>query len=424
MNPPATIDAADFTFDGLLRDGDLVVCGQTSAEPLTLTRRLAAHCAGPSRPVRIFVGTLFSDTFDEAPASASFLSYGAIGRTVRLAERGLLDILPERYSSLPGLFSSGRLRAGVVLLQAAEAADGTLSFSLSCDYVMQAARNARLVIVELNPWAPWTHGTPWPRDLRVDIRVRAEHPPLEVPRSRIDAVSAAIGRHVAALVPDGATVQTGVGSLPDATLDALRGHRHLGMHSGILGDAGIDLIRCGALDNSRKACDAGVSVVNTLCASADGYRYADRNPGIQVRHSDYTHGAEVLGRQALLHAINGALEIDLGGQANCETLRGRPQGGIGGLLDFTRAARQSPGGRAITVLPATAAQGKVSRIVPRLSGPATLGRSDIDVVVTEHGVADLRGASLAQRARRLIAIAAPQFRDELAAALREQETPL
>lgn len=420
MSARAIVEADAFTFAGLLRDDDLVVCGQTCAEPLTLTRKLVAHCAEHHQPVRIFVGTLFSATFDHAPASASFLSYGAIGRAARLSERGMLDVLAERYHSVPGLFANGPLRADVVLLQAAEAADGTLSFGLSCDYALQAARQARLVVVELNPWAPWTYGTPWPRDLRIDIRVRADCPPLELPRSAADDTATAIGRHVAQLVPDGATLQTGVGSLPDATLDALRDHRHLGLHSGLLGDAGLDLIRCGVIDNSRKTRDAGIAVANTLCASADGYRYADRNTGIEVRHSDDTHDAAILGRQARLHAINGALQIDLGGQANCETLRGRPHGGIGGLLDFTRAARQSSEGRAITVLPATAAQGTLSRIVPTLSGPATLGRSDIDVVVTEYGVAELRGASLAQRARRLIAIAAPRFRDELAAAWHAQ----
>ncbi|MGE8318830.1 MAG: acetyl-CoA hydrolase/transferase family protein [Comamonas sp.] len=403
-----------FAFGDWLRPGDQVVCGQACAEPLTLTRRLVAECAGSRLPLQAFVGTLFSDTFEAAPASMRFLSYGAIGQASRIADRGALDVVPERYSRLPGLFASGALRADMALLQAAAAPDGTLSFGLSSDYVVDAARRARVVLVEVNPLAPWTHGTPWPQDLRVDAWVRAAHGPVELPAPRMGPVEQAIAGHVAALVPDGATLQVGVGALPDATLDALRGHRALGLHSGVLGDAGVRLIEAGAIDNSRKERDAGISVANTVCGGAASYRFVHANAAVQVCHSDVTHGAAVLAQLGRLHAINGALEMDLSGQVNSEQLQGRLRGGIGGLLDFARAARESRGGRAITVLQATAAGGTASRIVASLGGrPVTVGRSDVDVVVTEYGVAELRDVPLHERARRLIAIAAPQFRDGL-----------
>ncbi|MHA7598772.1 acetyl-CoA hydrolase/transferase family protein [Alicycliphilus sp. T452] len=414
-----------FSFDAWLRPGDQVVCGQVCAEPLTLTRRLVEECAGRQLPARAFVGTLFSDTFDAAPASLRFLSYGAIGHASRIADRGALDVVPERYSRLPGLFASGALRADVVLLQAAAAPDGALSFGLSCDYALDAARRARAVLVEVNPLAPWTHGTPWPRDLRVDAWVRAAHAPVELAPPRMGAVEQAIAAHVAALVPDGATLQVGVGALPDATLDALRGHRALGLHSGVLGDAGVRLIEAGAIDNSRKGRDAGISVTNTVCGGAPSYRFVHANAAVQVCHSDVTHGAAVLAQLDRLHAINGALEVDLSGQVNCEQLQGRLRGGIGGLLDFARAARASKGGRAITVLQATAAGGKASRIVASLGGrPATMGRSDVDVVVTEYGVAHLRDVPLHERARRLTAIAAPQFREALEREYRAMREPV
>jgi acyl-CoA hydrolase len=331
----------------------------------------------------------------------------------RIADRGALDVVPERYSRMPRLFASGALRADVVLLQAAVAPDGSPSFGLACDYVVDAARRARVVIVEANPMAPWTHGTPWPRDLRVDAWVRAAHAPLTLAPPRAGEVETAIAAHVAGLIPDGATLQVGVGALPDATLDALRGHRALGLHSGVLGDAGVRLLAAGVIDNSRKGCDAGIAVTNTVCGGADSYRFLDGLASVHVRHSDDTHGAAALARQTRLHAINGALEVDLGGQVNCEQLQGRQRGGIGGLLDFARAARESEGGLSITVLPATAAGGRASRIVPSLGGPATVGRSDVDVVVTEYGVAHLRNVPLRERARRLIAIAAPPFREAL-----------
>lgn len=416
------IDPGQFSFDGLLRAGDSVVCGQVCAEPLTLTRALLDTCErqGAQMPVQVFVGTLFSSTFDEAPASMRFLSYGAIGNAARLADRGRLEIIPERYSRLPSLFSERKVRADVVLLQASVAEDGTPSFGLACDHLLDAARQARLVVVEVNPDAPWTHGTPWPADLRVDAWVQAALPPLEVPRARSDDAARAIAQHVAGLVAEGATLQVGVGSLPDATLQALGGHRHLGLHSGVLGDAGIALIQAGAIDNSRKAQDRGISVTNTVCASAAGYRFVHRNRAVEVRHTLATHGAEVLGAVPRFHAINGALEVDLSGQVNCEEIAGRQRGGIGGLGDFARAARHGAEGRGIFVLAATAAQGTASRIVPRLSGPATIGRADVDVVVTEYGAAHLRDVSLSERARRLVAIAAPQFRDELAATFKQQ----
>ncbi|MDP9877667.1 acetyl-CoA hydrolase [Variovorax boronicumulans] len=364
--------------------------------------------------MQVFVGTLFSDTFAQAPEGMRFLSYGAIGQASRLADRRLLSVVPERYSRLPGLFASGALQADVVLIQAAMSSDGKLSWGLASDYTLDAARRARTVVVEVNPQTPWTYGTPWPDDLRVDAWVLAAHAPLELPSVSMGKVEKTIAAHVASLVPDGATLQVGVGALPDATLDALRQHRALGLHSGVLGDAGLHLIRAGVVDNSRKGCDVGISVTNTVCGGSDGYAFVASNAAVEVRHSDATHGAAVLSRLHCLHAINGALEVDLSGQVNCEQLQSRLRGGVGGLLDFARAARQSDsGGRAITVLPATVSDAAASRIVVSLNGPATMGRADVDVVVTEYGIADLRDVTLDERARRLIGVAAPQFRERL-----------
>lgn len=416
MNPlqPIAPDALDYS--PLLRAGDRIVCGQVCAEPLTLTRRLVAHCARSGLPVEVFIGAQFADTFDRAPSSMRFLSYGAIGRASVLADRGLLDVVSERYDRLPDLFEHGALGADVVLIQVAVDDTGRISPGLACDYLMQAARRARLVIAEVNPDVPWTHGAPWPADLRIDLFVQADAPPVTLPASGDDDTGRRIAAHVATIVPDGATLQVGVGSLPDAMLAGLSGHRHLGLHSGVLGDAGTALIECGALDNSRKGADAGLSVTNTVCGTQRAYRFAHRNPAVEVRHSRFTHSAASLAPQTRFHAINSALEVDLTGQVNSEALQGRQRGGIGGLLDFARAARACPGGHGITVLPATAAGGKVSRIVASLGGaPVTMGRSDVDVVVTEHGIAHLRDVPLGERVRRMIAIAAPEHREALAA---------
>jgi acyl-CoA hydrolase len=413
---PVAADALDL--GALLRPGDRVVCGQTAAEPLTLTRKLLAEAG--ALPLQVFLGTTLSDTFaGTLPPGMRFLAYGAMGRNAALADRRLLDVLPEPYGLLSARFASGLLGADVVLLQAAPGPAGRRpSLGLAHDYTLAAARRARVLVVELNPGVPWTHGAELPEDLRVDHWVHAQQAPLTLPEQPADAVALAIAGHVAALVPDGATLQTGIGTLPDAVLAGLAGHRDLGLHSGVLGDTAARLVQGGALTNKRKGMDAGISVANTVIGGAALYRWVHDNPAVQVRESGYTHGAQVLARLHALRTINAALEVDLSGQVNCEAVGGRQRGGIGGLVEFTRAARFGEGGRAITVLPATAAGGRASRIVAALDGPATLGRADADLVVTEYGVADLRHATLAERARRLTAIAAPAFRDELERAWR------
>lgn len=395
--------AADFSYHGLLRAGDRIVWGQAAAEPLTLTRKLVAQGAGVS-PLTLFLGSTLSTTFDGSlPDSLRFLAYATLGRNASLAVRGLLEVIPERYSRMTHVFADGTLRADVVLLQLSPGSGGRpCSIGLGHDYNVEAARRARLVIAELPP------------GIRIDHSVQAEAGPLTMPPCAAGPLERAIGGHVASLVPEGATLQAGVGSLPDAVLMQLRTHRDLGLHSGVFGDAAVQLVRSGAITNSRKGLDAGVSVTNTVSGGSDFYRWVHNNPAVQVRSGSYTHASAVLAQNKCLHSINGALEVDLTGQVNRESAGGRQRGGIGGVLDFSQAARQSDsGGRAITVLPATAAGGTQSRIVVNLAGnPATIGRGGVNVVVTEFGVADLRHATLSQRADRLITIAAPRFRDE------------
>ncbi len=392
-----------------------MIVGQACAEPRTLTRALLKQ-AGEHAPLTLFLGALMSDTFaGPLPPHLRFVSYGAMGQAADLAQRGLLDVLPERYGRLPDLFQRGVLRADVVLVQLAPGEGGAApSLSLANDHVLDAARRARVVVAERNPHAPWTHGAEWPADVPIHHWVDATAPPLELPAPTDSAVARAIASHVASVVGDGATLQAGIGALPDAALAGLHGHRDLGWHSGMLGDAAVNLIQRGVITNARKGVDAGISVANTVCGTAATYRFVHRNPAVRVRPPTHVHAAEVLARVGRLHAINGALQVDLSGQVNCEAIDGRWVGGVGGLLDFHRAARASEGGRAIVVLPSTAAGGTQSRIALDLAGnPATIGRADADCVITEHGVADLRNATLAERARRLIAIAAPEFRERL-----------
>ena len=222
---------------------------------------------------------------------------------------------------------------------------------------------------------------------------------------------------MARLIPDGATLQVGLGALPDAVLAALAGKRDLGYHSGIIGDRVADLVEAGVFSNRRKPVDTGLGVTGGLLGTGRVYRWAHRNERLRLRSSRYTHDVAVLGAIPSLYGINSALEVDLTGQVNAEIAGGRHIGLIGGQTDFLRGCARSPGGAGIVVLESTARGGTVSRIVERLSGGVvTTPRSDVGLVVTEHGCADLRGRTVSERARALTAIAHPDFRPGLEAA--------
>ncbi|QOZ51116.1 acetyl-CoA hydrolase/transferase family protein [Bradyrhizobium sp. CCBAU 53338] len=404
-------------FRGLIREGDLVVCGQATAEPLTLTEALMAQ-AGELPAFRMMVGPIFSDTFSATRApNVSFQSYGVIGNARRLARAGRLDVIPSNYSAFCAAFASRRHKADVVLVQLAESGDGRLSASLSNDYVIDAARGARLVIAEINPDAPFTFGAEWPDDVPIHMRVAARRAPAELASPPLDDISRRIAAHAASLIPDGSTLQFGVGRIPDAILSLLSHVRDLGIHSGLINDAVVDLIERGAVTNAKKGIDAGITVTNQVIGTGRLYGFVHENKAVSVRPTSYTHGQGVLARINRLVAINSALQVGLDGSVNSETLNGIAIGAIGGQLDFVRGANASAGGRAVIALPATASDG-TSRIVARVE-TVTTPRADVDAIVTEWGIAELRGCGLAARARRMIAIAAPEHRDALSAQLRD-----
>ena len=297
--------------------------------------------------------------------------------------------------------------------------EGTHSLGCTVDYMDAAVAAARTVIAEVSPRVPFTFGHDALPTARLDAVLETDRAPFGARPSRIGAVGRAIAAHVAGLVADGSTIQTGLGELPEAILEGLGAHRDLGLHSGILGDAAMGLILRGVLTNFRKPIDTGRSVTTTLVGSEGLYTFAHRNPDILLRPSGYTHSDAALSRIPRLVAINSAVEVDLTGQVNAEQAGRAIVGGIGGQADFARAASRSPGGCSIIVLPAMSSRG-ASRIVARLSGPVTTPRADVDVVVTEHGLADLRSAALDERRRRLIAIAAPEAREALERAVKEE----
>lgn len=400
----------------LLRPGDTLWWGQAAAEPLTLTRALVQHrhqLAAGGR-LRVFVGIAASDTLQPEQADVlDFIGYAASGSHRKLAAASVLDILPNHYSHLPALIACGRIAADVVLLQVSPPdAQGRYSMGQVREYMPAAMAQARALIAEVHPDVPWTHGGPYLKAEDFALLIDSSAPLPSVGQQAPGEVEQRIAAHVAGLVEDGATLQLGVGKVPEAILSALHGHRDLGLHSGAVGDGVAALAKAGVLTNARKSMDRGIAIGGILMGSDVVRRWAHQNPQLELRETKYTHDPSVLEASHKLAAINSAIEVDLTGQINAEVAGGRYLGAVGGAVDFLRGAARSHGGLPIVALPAATSKG-TSRIVAQLSGPVSTARSDAGLVVTEYGVADLRGQTLSQRVRRMLEIAAPEHRAAL-----------
>jgi acyl-CoA hydrolase len=404
-----------FDFRAVVRPGDTVLWPQGSGEPTALTSALVRQRADLGG-ITVFVATTLGATLQpEHVDHIRFLGLGGLGETARLSRRGLVEVMPARVSTLPSLLRTGQLSADVVLVQVSPPDEnGQCSLGLVTDYVRAAVDQARTVVAEVNAQVPRTRGDTAIAYGRFDHVLHTDRPPLTVRPGEPSAAVLAVAKQVAALVPDGATLQLGIGGVPDALARFLGYKADLGVHSGMIGDWVPILVEAGVITNSRKPVDCGVTVTGALFGTERLYRWADDNPRLCMRALDGTHGAAALSALPDLWAINSAIEVDLTGQINAEMMNGAYVGGIGGQLDFARAACSSRRGRSVVALASTAARGTVSRIVTRLPDEVvTTPRADADLVVTEFGVADLRGATLHQRAARLMAIAHPAHRAAL-----------
>lgn len=409
------IALAELELARYIRPGDGIVFGQGTGQPLDLTEQLVAQRAGYSG-ASVFFATCFSKTFQ--PEHTDHLRYrgvSGIGTMRRLIAAGVLDPIPSHVSAVAGLIESGRVASDVVLLQVSPANErGEHSFGLVNDFVRSAVSRARVVIAEVNSQVPWT---PCDQPLRADeitVAVHSDRPPLELPAAAFGELERRIAGNIAALIPDRATLQMGIGGVPEAIVAMLADRRELGVHSGMVGDSLVDLVERGVVTNAHKGIDAGVSVTGVLFGTRRLYRFAHLNPALRLCPTRHTHHVATLSRVKNLVAVNSALEVDLTGQVNAEAIGADYIGAVGGQVDFVRAAALSEGGVSIMALAATGKNGD-SKVVARLSGPVTTARSDVDVVATEFGVAHLRGLGLRERVRALVAIAAPQHRETLLA---------
>jgi acyl-CoA hydrolase len=394
-----------------IRPGSGVWWGQASAEPEPLVNALLEQ-ADAIGPVRAFCGLSWNERLSGGlPPSLTLLSYGALGQLRALSRAGSLQVVPCHYAALPRLFAERRLPCDVGLLQvSAPDASGRVSLGIGVEYVADALPHTRTLIAEINQQMPWTAGAPTLPLSAFAATVETDRPLRQLPAPAPDATDQAIGALVAGLVEDGSTIQVGVGTLPNAILAALSGHTDLGVHTGMITDGVLDLVERGVVTGAKKEIDRGLVITGAALGSRRLYQRLARFP-VEFRPASYTHHPAVLARLRSLVSVNSALEVDLLGQVGAEVIRGVHIGAIGGQVDFSRAAALT-GARSVIALRSTGPGG--STIVPVLrGGVVTTARADIDAVVTEHGVAELTGCTVGERARRLIAVAAPQHREEL-----------
>ena len=329
---------------------------------------------------------------------------------------GRADYTPVSLGDIERLLDSGELPVDVALIQTAPPdAHGFLSLGVGVDCTLAAALKARVVIAEVNDQMPRTLGDTFLHVSKVAAVVETSRPLMELRPEAPTAVQDRVAHHVATLIPDGATLQMGIGGIPNAVLACLGDHRDLGIHSEMCSDGVVPLIESGAINGARKSLHPGKAVAGFVLGSKVLFDFLHQNPAFEFRRTGYVNDPFVIAQNDNMISINSALQVDITGQVCSDSIGTRPYSGFGGQLDFIRGAGRSKGGKPIIALPATAKHGTVSRIVPMLDPGAGVvtTRSDVHYVVTEYGVAYLRGKTLRQRAEALIAIADPRFRDQL-----------
>jgi acyl-CoA hydrolase/GNAT superfamily N-acetyltransferase len=408
-----------------IRPGRRILIGSGAAEPASLVERLITHGDHLADNEIVHLLTLGPAPYVRPELQSRFRHVAFfIGPNTRDAiHDGRADYLPVFLSEIPELIRSRRMRIDVALVQVSPPdRRGYVSLGVSVDVVRAAVDTADLVIAEVNQQMPRTLGHSFLHVDRIDSLIPVDTPLFVGPSEPPDEVALEIGRHVARLVPDGATLQTGIGQIPDAVLSALRDRRDLGVHTEMLSDGIMTLADAGVINGRKKTLQPGKMVASFVMGSRALYEWVHEHPAIEMRPSEYTNDPGVIRQNDCMISINSALAVDLTGQVASDTLGGRFYSGIGGQVDFIRGAARSRGGKAIIALRSTARGGQVSRICAALeagTGVVT-SRGDVRYVVTEHGIADLWGRSVRERAMALIAVAHPDFRGELLDAAKER----
>ncbi len=352
---------------------------------------------------------------EDAPDGLGGVTWFSSGGAAAAVNAGIADVMPCYYRDIPSLIEQNPQINAVCL--SVSPMDQHGYFSMGCTTSASAGllERAEYIFLEVNRQVPRSLYSPLIHISQVTALCESDYPLPLAKETVLDETSSAIGAYIAEEIPDGATIQLGIGAIPDAVGIALKEKKHLGIHTEMFGDSMVELIECGAVDNTRKPIHRGHSVTTFAYGSKRVYDYINDNPAMEVLPVNYVNNPQVIAQHPNFISVNAAVEVDFFGQVCAESIGTRHVSGSGGQVDYVRGAVMSPGGKSFIAFPSTAAKGSVSRICSTLSEGAavTTSKNDVDHIVTEYGVAKLRGKTLSQRTKALIAIAHPKFREEL-----------
>ncbi|QXM06366.1 acetyl-CoA hydrolase/transferase family protein [Crassaminicella indica] len=401
-----------------IQSGNRVVIGHACSEPLVLVDAMVAN-KDQYKDVEIVHMVAMGKSEYAKPEMAPHFRHNALfvgGSTRKAVNEARADYTPCFFTEIPRLFKDGYLPVDVALIQVSRPDEhGYCSFGLSVDYTKPAAECAKLVIAEVNDQMPRTMGDSFIHISEIDHIVETSYPIIELQPPKIGEVEKAIGENCAKLVEDGATLQLGIGAIPDAVLLFLKDKKDLGIHSEMFSDGVVELIEAGVINNKKKTLHKGKMVVTFLMGTKRLYDFVDNNPSVELYPVDYVNNPVVIMQNENIVSINSCIQVDLMGQVVSESIGLKQFSGVGGQVDYIRGASMARKGKSIIAIPSTASKGKVSRIVPFIDegSAVTTTRNDVHYVVTEYGIAELRGKSLKERGRALINIAHPDFRPML-----------
>ncbi len=413
-----------------IKSGDRVVFSEAAGEPTTLVDAMVANAAAYKYVTISHMVTVSGGQYSHPEYKENFQWEGwfAGPATMKSLEQGHGDFVPVCFSKIPKMIREGYFPIDVYMVQVSPPNEhGYCSLGVTVDYAYEGVKSGKIVLAEVNEQMPITYGDTWIHVSELDRIVLTSRPLNELKSPEIGPIEEAIGKYCASLIEDGSTIQLGIGAIPDAVCAQLKGKKHLGVHSGMISDGLLDLVEAGVIDCSEKSINKGKMVAAVLWGTKRLYDFANQNPMVEMRTSDYVHSVPVIAQNKKFVAINSCVQVDFMGQVVAESIGTKQISGVGGQLDFVRGANESLDSQGKAIIAMTSAiimkdGGMISKIVPFIDhgAPVTVSRLDVDYVVTEYGIASMKGKNLKDRARQLINIAHPDARKELMAAFKER----
>lgn len=401
----------------VIKDGDYVVFSHAAGVPQLTSAELMAKRENYHNVYIYHMLSIGKGEYLQPEAEGHFrhITNFVGGNSRQAIAEKRADFFPSFFKDVPGILGDIFPVDVAVIQVSAPDRDGFCSFGVSCDYTKAAAEKASVVIAEVNEIMPYVGGDNKIHVSKMDYIIPCSYTLPEIPLPKITEVEKEIGKHCASLIEDGSTLQLGIGAIPDAVLLFLKDKKDLGIHTEMFSDGVVELVEAGVVTGKRKTLHPGKLIATFLMGTRKLYDFVDNNPDVELHPVNYVNDPWTIAKNENMISINSCIEVDLMGQVGSESMGLKQFSGTGGQVDYVRGAALSKGGKSIMAMPSTAARGTVSRIVPFLSEGAavTTSRNDVDYVVTEYGVASLRGKTLKQRAESLINIAHPDFRESL-----------